>query len=74
MSMYPEGKSCTELGRVLDLNDPPAWRTSNPAAKEEKEARADGKSQHKRQKSVDVGKLESVVSDADAEMAALDGP
>jgi len=25
MSSHPEGRSCSELGRVLTLNDPPAW-------------------------------------------------
>jgi len=27
MSIHPEGKSCSDLGRVLDLNDPTATLT-----------------------------------------------
>ena len=26
MGLHPEGKSCSDLGRVLVLNDPPAWQ------------------------------------------------
>jgi hypothetical protein len=29
MRMHPEGKSCSDLGRVLALDDPPAWSEGN---------------------------------------------